>query len=102
MSIVSNFKSSTGIGKHNTQSYTPTGDYNPATKKYTDDLINSMIMLLESKFYGDDLYNFIVNGKNGYDASFESDVLDFIINGRYNGQTTPNLLNDSLPNLPLL
>lgn len=31
------------LSKTNTTSYTPTGDYNPATKKYVDDAISSAI-----------------------------------------------------------
>ena len=33
----------TGLTKTNTSSYTPTGDYNPATKKYVDDAITTAI-----------------------------------------------------------
>lgn len=32
--------SSDVLSKYNTTSYTPTGDYNPATKKYVDDFVN--------------------------------------------------------------
>lgn len=35
--------SSRVLGINNTQSFTPTGDYNPATKKYVDDSISSAI-----------------------------------------------------------
>lgn len=35
--------SSTALLKNNTTAYTPTGDYNPATKKYVDDSISSAI-----------------------------------------------------------
>lgn len=31
------------LGTGNTQEYTPTGDYNPATKKYVDDTVNNAI-----------------------------------------------------------
>lgn len=31
------------LGKNNTESFTPTGDYNPATKKYVDDSINAIV-----------------------------------------------------------
>ena len=33
----------TGLTKTNTTSYTPTSDYNPATKKYVDDAITTAI-----------------------------------------------------------
>ena len=31
------------LGKNNTESFIPTGDYNPATKKYVDDSINTIV-----------------------------------------------------------
>ena len=31
------------LGKNNAESFTPTGDYNPATKKYVDDSINAIV-----------------------------------------------------------
>lgn len=34
------------LGTQNTISYTPTGDYNPATKKYVDDLVGNIETLL--------------------------------------------------------
>lgn len=36
------------IGKYNTYSYTPTGDYHPATKKYVDDTVATVNTALES------------------------------------------------------
>lgn len=34
------------LGTNNTTSYTPTGDYNPATKKYVDDIVGNIETLL--------------------------------------------------------
>jgi hypothetical protein len=34
------------LGTNNTTSYTPTGDYNPATKKYVDDIVGDIESLL--------------------------------------------------------
>ena len=49
------------LSKTNTTSYTPTGDYNPATKKYVDDSINA----LPSSAGSTPIYNF------AYDESVE-------------------------------
>ena len=37
------------LSKDNTTAYTPTGDYNPATKKYVDDLFNSYIQSINAQ-----------------------------------------------------
>jgi hypothetical protein len=34
------------LTKTNTTAYTPTGDYNPATKKYIDDIVGDVETLL--------------------------------------------------------
>lgn len=39
--------SSTALTKDNTSEYTPTSDYNPATKKYVDDNVNGFIELTD-------------------------------------------------------
>lgn len=36
------------LAKNNTTAFTPTGDYNPATKKYVDDLVGNISTVLES------------------------------------------------------
>lgn len=37
------------LSKDNTTAYTPTSDYNPATKKYVDDLFNSYIQSINAQ-----------------------------------------------------
>ena len=47
--IISFVALSNYLSKDNTTAYTPTGDYNPATKKYVDDLFNSYIQSINAQ-----------------------------------------------------
>ena len=41
MAIIDTLGKNNGLSKDNNQTYEPTEDYNPATKKYVDDLIRT-------------------------------------------------------------